>query len=60
LIYAGIDLISGVTCQAPYEWVEKTGDEWEFNTKGRQGESFNVCILIQSLFYSDLLVCLYW
>lgn len=38
----GVDLISGVTCQSPYEWAEKTGNEWEFNTNGRQGESFNV------------------
>ncbi|KAJ8442707.1 hypothetical protein Cgig2_001800 [Carnegiea gigantea] len=38
----GVDLISGVTCQSPYDWVEKTGNEWEFNTNGRQGESFNV------------------
>lgn len=38
----GVDLISGVSCQSPYEWVDKTGDEWEFNTEGRLGDSFNV------------------
>ncbi|KAL0332709.1 UNVERIFIED_CONTAM: Carbamoyl-phosphate synthase small chain, chloroplastic [Sesamum calycinum] len=27
----GVDLISGVTCKAPYEWVDRTGSEWEFN-----------------------------
>ncbi|XP_074285871.1 carbamoyl phosphate synthase small chain, chloroplastic-like [Silene latifolia] len=27
----GVDLISGVTCQAPYQWVDKTDDNWEFN-----------------------------
>ncbi|XP_074281497.1 carbamoyl phosphate synthase small chain, chloroplastic [Silene latifolia] len=38
----GVDLISGVTCQAPYQWVDKTDDNWEFNIDGRHGESFNV------------------
>ncbi|KAL9240640.1 hypothetical protein vseg_014837 [Gypsophila vaccaria] len=38
----GVDLISGVTCQAPYQWVDKTEDEWEFNTNGGLGETFNV------------------
>ncbi|KAH9624721.1 hypothetical protein KSS87_015620 [Heliosperma pusillum] len=38
----GVDLISGVTCQAPYQWVDKTEDNWEFNVDGRHGESFNV------------------
>ncbi|CAO2824358.1 unnamed protein product [Amaranthus hypochondriacus] len=38
----GVDLISGVSCQAPYEWVNKTDDEWEFNTDRRPGESFRV------------------
>ncbi|KAF9607994.1 hypothetical protein IFM89_004391 [Coptis chinensis] len=26
----GVDLISGVSCTAPYEWVDKTGSDWEF------------------------------
>lgn len=38
----GVDLISGVTCKSPYEWVDRTGDDWEFNSHGRQGETFNV------------------
>ncbi|XP_061950580.1 carbamoyl-phosphate synthase small chain, chloroplastic-like [Populus nigra] len=37
----GIDLISGVTCTAPYEWVDKTDPEWDFNCEGR-GEIYHV------------------
>ncbi|XP_011047590.1 PREDICTED: carbamoyl-phosphate synthase small chain, chloroplastic-like [Populus euphratica] len=37
----GIDLISGVTCTAPYEWVDKTDPEWDFNCEGR-GEIYRV------------------
>lgn len=40
--FVGVDLISGVTCKAPYEWVDKTNSEWEFNYKGRDGEAFHV------------------
>lgn len=36
-----MDLISGVSCKAPYVWVDKTELEWEFNAKGR-GEAFHV------------------
>ncbi|CAK9866418.1 unnamed protein product [Sphagnum jensenii] len=28
----GKDLITNVTCSKPYEWKEKTGDEWEFSS----------------------------
>ncbi|XP_042039508.1 carbamoyl-phosphate synthase small chain, chloroplastic-like [Salvia splendens] len=38
----GVDLISGVSCQAPYEWVDKTGSQWEFNSDGRNKETFHV------------------
>ncbi|XP_057804299.1 carbamoyl-phosphate synthase small chain, chloroplastic-like [Salvia miltiorrhiza] len=38
----GVDLISGVSCEAPYEWVDKTGSEWEFNSNGRNQETFHV------------------
>ncbi|KAI3897229.1 hypothetical protein MKX03_032420 [Papaver bracteatum] len=38
----GVDLISGVTCNAPYEWVDKTGSEWEFNTSDSVGKRFHV------------------
>ncbi|KAL0379176.1 UNVERIFIED_CONTAM: Carbamoyl-phosphate synthase small chain, chloroplastic [Sesamum radiatum] len=38
----GVDLISGVTCKAPYEWVDRTGSEWEFNLNGRNEETFQV------------------
>ncbi|KAF3440530.1 hypothetical protein FNV43_RR18814 [Rhamnella rubrinervis] len=37
----GIDLISGVSCKTPYEWVDKTNPEWNFNS--RKGvETFHV------------------
>ncbi|KAK2973480.1 hypothetical protein RJ640_009978, partial [Escallonia rubra] len=38
---AGVDLISGVSCKAPYEWSYRTGSEWDFNTEGR-GYTFQV------------------
>ncbi|PON83543.1 Carbamoyl-phosphate synthase, small subunit [Trema orientale] len=36
----GIDLISGVSCKEPYEWVDKTNSEWAFNS--RDGETFHI------------------
>lgn len=41
---AGVDLISGVTCKEPYEWVDTTKSDWEFNTNGRLGEEYRVSI----------------
>ncbi|KAF8377167.1 hypothetical protein HHK36_030540 [Tetracentron sinense] len=38
----GVDLISGVSCNAPYEWVDKTNSEWEFSTYRRDGDTFRV------------------
>ncbi|PHT52113.1 Carbamoyl-phosphate synthase small chain, chloroplastic [Capsicum baccatum] len=38
----GVDLISGVSCKSPYEWVDRTGSDWEFNNNGRSKETFNV------------------
>ncbi|CAI9112808.1 OLC1v1013301C1 [Oldenlandia corymbosa var. corymbosa] len=38
----GIDLISGVSCTSPYEWVDRTGSEWDFNFSGRNKETFHV------------------
>ncbi|XP_019199814.1 PREDICTED: carbamoyl-phosphate synthase small chain, chloroplastic-like [Ipomoea nil] len=38
----GVDLISGVSCKAPYEWIDSTKSAWEFNSNGRSQESFNV------------------
>ncbi|KAJ8528002.1 hypothetical protein K7X08_015453 [Anisodus acutangulus] len=38
----GVDLISGVSCKSPYEWVDRTGSDWEFNDNGRNIETFNV------------------
>lgn len=38
----GVDLISGVSCNSPYEWVDKTGSEWDFNSNERAGETFHV------------------
>ncbi|MED6158775.1 hypothetical protein PIB30_035885 [Stylosanthes scabra] len=37
----GVDLISGVSCKTPHEWVDKTKQEWEFNSKASQ-ETFHV------------------
>lgn len=48
-ILAGVDLISGVSCKTPHEWVDNTKEEWEFSSKG-PGETFHVSI------YSELLV----
>ncbi|TYH99415.1 hypothetical protein ES332_A11G064800v1 [Gossypium tomentosum] len=38
----GIDLISGVTCNAPYEWVDETKLEWDFNSDGRDRDTYRV------------------
>ncbi|KAJ0241297.1 Carbamoyl-phosphate synthase small subunit [Hirschfeldia incana] len=38
----GIDLISDVSCKSPYEWVDKTDPEWDFNTISRDGKPFRV------------------
>ncbi|KAF9593338.1 hypothetical protein IFM89_021742 [Coptis chinensis] len=38
----GVDLISGVSCAAPYKWVDKTGSEWEFLNKGSEDGNFHV------------------
>ena len=46
--FAGVDLISGVSCIAPYKWVNKTGSEWEFNFDGRDTETFHVSIIMLS------------
>jgi hypothetical protein len=36
-------LISGVTCDAPYEWLDKTDSEWEFK-RDQSSETFHVSI----------------
>jgi hypothetical protein len=36
-------LISGVTCDAPYEWSDRTDSEWEFK-KNQSSETFHVSI----------------
>ncbi|XP_062148183.1 carbamoyl-phosphate synthase small chain, chloroplastic [Alnus glutinosa] len=38
----GVDLISGVSCQTPFEWIDKTKSEWDFNNNRRDGETFHV------------------
>lgn len=38
----GIDLISGVSCKTPYEWADRTGSEWDFNSSGRSKENLHV------------------
>lgn len=45
LRYAGVDLISGVSCKSPYEWVDRTASDWDFNDNGRNKETFNVSIV---------------
>lgn len=40
---AGVDLISDVSCDAPYEWLDKTDSEWDFKKK-QSSESFHVSI----------------
>ncbi|CAJ1937897.1 unnamed protein product [Sphenostylis stenocarpa] len=37
----GIDLISGVSCRAVHEWVDKTKQEWDFSSRGSE-EIFHV------------------
>lgn len=37
----GVDLISGVSCDAPYVWADETDTEWEFNGL-KHGETFHV------------------
>ncbi|OAY84718.1 Carbamoyl-phosphate synthase small chain, chloroplastic, partial [Ananas comosus] len=38
----GVDLISGVSCDAPYEWTNKTDLEWEFQKNQSFGENLHV------------------
>ncbi|XP_050371545.1 carbamoyl-phosphate synthase small chain, chloroplastic-like [Argentina anserina] len=38
----GVDLISGVSCKTPYEWLDKTNSEWEFMSNRNDGEAFHV------------------
>lgn len=38
----GVDLISGVSCKSPYEWVDRTDLEWEFKSGGYSSETFHV------------------
>jgi hypothetical protein len=42
-------LISGVTCDAPYEWSDKTDSEWEFK-KDQSSATFHVSIGTLSVF----------
>ncbi|XP_058095070.1 carbamoyl-phosphate synthase small chain, chloroplastic isoform X2 [Magnolia sinica] len=38
----GVDLISGVSCNAPYEWVDKTDSAWEFSKDRNHFVNFHV------------------
>ncbi|PSS30288.1 Carbamoyl-phosphate synthase small chain like [Actinidia chinensis var. chinensis] len=38
----GVDLISGVSCKAPYKWIDKLDSQWEFSSSTREGETFHV------------------
>lgn len=42
--FAGIDLISGVSCKAPHEWIDSTKQEWEFSSNKGPGETFHVSL----------------
>lgn len=33
----GKDLISGVSCTEPYEWTDRTGEDWEFSKSATNG-----------------------
>jgi uncharacterized membrane protein len=45
LLSLGVDLITGVTCDALYEWSDKTDSEWEFK-KNQSSETFHVSIVV--------------
>lgn len=62
----GVDLISGVSCDAPYNWSDKTDTEWEFNREQNLAENFHVSmttiIRIHEFFfyYISTLNVLFW
>lgn len=59
-MHAGVDLISGVSCKSPYEWVDQTAQEWNFNSNGSPRETFRVSIyhdLFAPLPFPLLTVC---
>lgn len=43
-LFAGIDLISGVSCKSPHEWIDRTKEEWEFSSSQRSGDAFHVSL----------------
>lgn len=59
----GIDLISDVSCKSPYEWVDKTNPEWDFNANSRDGKSYRVSItsllLLLSMLNTNFLLSFY-
>lgn len=38
----GIDLISDVSCKEPFEWVESTKPDWDFNTHESNSKTYRV------------------
>ncbi|CAH2066394.1 unnamed protein product [Thlaspi arvense] len=44
----GLDLISDVSCKSPYEWLDKSDPEWDFNTNSRDGKPYKVSIYFTS------------
>lgn len=38
----GIDLISDVSCKEPFEWVESTKPDWDFNNHERNSKTYRV------------------
>ena len=51
--FAGIDLISGVSCKSPHEWIDRTREEWEFSSSEGPRDTFHVSLFYK---YSRLLV----
>jgi hypothetical protein len=41
-LWPGVDLISGVSCDAPYEWSAKTDSGWEFKRDQYSTDAYHV------------------
>jgi hypothetical protein len=56
-LFSGIDLISGVSCKSPFEWVDRTKEEWEFSSSEGPRDTFHVS-LYSGLFVPTPFCCL--
>jgi hypothetical protein len=36
--FSGKDLITGVSCTEPYEWSDRTSEDWEFSSQVPHGD----------------------